>query len=123
MPTSRKEQFLEEQINWFKKQLFDRSSEKLSGDDINILQGSLFNEIENIADHHTAAEESVIIPERKRKKKGRKHIDDKLPRIILTDGYAAYDSVAKEKGLIHAGCMAHLRRYFNDAKKVAQPTH
>lgn len=36
-------EFLEEQINWFKKQLFARSSEKMSSDDINILQGSLFN--------------------------------------------------------------------------------
>ena len=40
--------------------------------------------------------------------------------IILTDGYAAYDGVAAALKLVHAGCMAHARRKFDEAKK-AQP--
>ena len=40
--------------------------------------------------------------------------------IIVTDGYAAYDSVAEALKLVHAGCMAHARRKFDETKK-AQP--
>lgn len=38
--------------------------------------------------------------------------------ILQSDGYAAYDQIGG-KGLIHAGCMAHVRRGFVDALKVA----
>jgi transposase len=38
--------------------------------------------------------------------------------ILVTDGYGAYDGVAEALGLTHAGCMAHCRRYFDEAKKV-----
>jgi transposase len=41
--------------------------------------------------------------------------------ILVTDGYAAYDGAAQTLGLIHAGCMAHARRKFDEAKK-AQPS-
>jgi CheY-like chemotaxis protein len=34
--------------------------------------------------------------------------------ILQTDGYAAYDSVGGP-GLVHAGCWAHVRRYFFEA--------
>jgi transposase len=37
--------------------------------------------------------------------------------ILQTDGYAGYDNAAKGVG-VHAGCWAHLRRYFVDAVKV-----
>ena len=40
--------------------------------------------------------------------------------ILVTDGYAAYDDVAEALKLVHAGCMAHARRKFDEAKK-AQP--
>ena len=40
--------------------------------------------------------------------------------ILVTDGYAAYDGVAEAHKLLHAGCMAHARRKFDEAKK-AQP--
>jgi transposase len=33
------------------------------------------------------------------------------------DGYEAYCAVAEAKGLIHAGCYAHARRRFEDARK------
>jgi transposase len=40
--------------------------------------------------------------------------------ILLTDGYEPYATVAEELGLVHAGCMAHARRRFDEARK-AQP--
>lgn len=39
---------------------------------------------------------------------------------LLSDGYQAYDVVAGTYGLVHAGCLAHVRRYFKDVTK-AQP--
>ena len=38
--------------------------------------------------------------------------------ILQTDGYEAYCAVAQAKGLIHAGCYAHARRRFEDARKA-----
>jgi transposase len=38
--------------------------------------------------------------------------------ILLTDGYAAYDGAAEALKLVHAGCMAHARRRFEDARKA-----
>jgi hypothetical protein len=37
---------------------------------------------------------------------------------LLTDGYDAFDSVAKARNLVRAGCLAHARRYFKDVIKV-----
>jgi transposase len=36
---------------------------------------------------------------------------------LQTDGYEAYGAVAEAKRLIHAGCYAHARRKFEDARK------
>ena len=49
-----------------------------------------------------------------------KHLLTGFKGILLTDGYEVYDTVADGFGLVHAGCVAHLRRYFEDARK-AQP--
>jgi transposase len=38
--------------------------------------------------------------------------------ILLTDGYEPYAIVAAELKLVHAGCMAHARRKFDDARKA-----
>jgi transposase len=38
--------------------------------------------------------------------------------ILQTDGYEAYCAVAQAKELIHAGCYAHARRRFEDARKA-----
>src|SRR5207248_2622801 len=38
--------------------------------------------------------------------------------ILLTDGWEPYDTVAQELGLVHAGCMAHARRKFDEARKA-----
>jgi transposase len=40
--------------------------------------------------------------------------------ILLTDGYEGYAAVAAAQRLVHAGCVAHARRYFENARK-AQP--
>ena len=40
--------------------------------------------------------------------------------ILLTDGYEADNGVAEAQSLVHAGCLAHARRYFKDVTK-AQP--
>ena len=38
--------------------------------------------------------------------------------ILLTDGYEAYEAVVKALGLVHAGCLAHVRRRFDEARKA-----
>jgi transposase len=42
---------------------------------------------------------------------------DGFTGILQTDGYEAYCAVAEAKGIIHAGCYAHARRRFEDARK------
>lgn len=42
--------------------------------------------------------------------------------VLVTDGYAAYDDAAEVLGVTHAGCMAHTRRYFDEAKKTGSET-
>lgn len=37
--------------------------------------------------------------------------------LLQTDGYAGYNHVG-EVGMVHAGCWAHVRRYFIEALKV-----
>jgi transposase len=38
--------------------------------------------------------------------------------ILLTDGYEVYNNVAAAHNLVHAGCLAHARRYFKDVIKT-----
>jgi len=38
--------------------------------------------------------------------------------ILLTDGYEAYAQVAAANSLVHAGCLAHARRKFDEAHKA-----
>lgn len=40
--------------------------------------------------------------------------------LLLTDGYEPYNAVAATLGIVHAGCWAHARRYFDEARR-AQP--
>ena len=42
---------------------------------------------------------------------------DKYRGILQTDGYAAYDVAIREKKILHIGCWAHARRYFEKALK------
>ena len=42
--------------------------------------------------------------------------------ILLTDGYEPYANVAAALKLVHAGCLAHARRYFEAARKASAHT-
>ena len=39
--------------------------------------------------------------------------------VFVTDGHRPYNDAAAALGVTHAGCMAHVRRYFDEARKVA----
>jgi transposase len=43
--------------------------------------------------------------------------------VVLTDGYEPYAAVAQSLGLMHAGCLAHARRKFDEAHKAQPATH
>ena len=38
--------------------------------------------------------------------------------VLVTDGYAGYNAVGRGNQAVHAGCMAHVRRKFDEALKV-----
>lgn len=38
--------------------------------------------------------------------------------LVQSDGYKGYDFLDKEAGVLHAGCLAHVRRKFDEAKKA-----
>ena len=40
--------------------------------------------------------------------------------ILLTDGYEPYAQVAQANSLVHAGCLAHARRKFDEAHKASE---
>lgn len=48
-----------------------------------------------------------------------KRLLDGYQGILLTDGYEAYDATARSLGLVHAGCFAHVRRKFDEARKAS----
>jgi transposase len=39
--------------------------------------------------------------------------------FLQTDGYSGYSRIGDSPGIVHVGCMAHIRRKFYDADKVA----
>jgi transposase len=47
-----------------------------------------------------------------------KRLLDGYQGILLTDGYEPYESVAHALTLTHAGCFAHVRRKFDEARKA-----
>lgn len=38
--------------------------------------------------------------------------------VLMTDGYAPYDTIADRYGLVHLGCWAHARRYLIEAQEA-----
>ena len=89
---------LEEQIIWLKRQVFGRSSEKISKEELNPNQGYLFNEVEVIDEVCPEPDESLVIPEHKRKKKGRKKIDKDLPRVEVIHDLPEHEKVCSKDG-------------------------
>ena len=76
------------------------------------LGGTLIVPLINLLNEHLLAE-SVI------------HCDESRLQVLksdqgtlVTDGYGAYDGAAAVLKLTHAGCMAHARRYFEEARKA-----
>lgn len=47
-----------------------------------------------------------------------KRLLDGYQGILLTDGYEPYAAVAQALNLVHAGCFAHVRRKFDEARKA-----
>ena len=47
-----------------------------------------------------------------------KRLLDDYRGTLLTDGYEAYEVVARTLNLAHAGCFAHVRRKFDEARKA-----
>ena len=41
---------------------------------------------------------------------------------LQSDGYSGYDAVGKRADIVHVGCLAHARRYFDEALKVQKAT-
>ena len=72
--------YLEEQLKLFKDKFFNRTSEKLTPEELG--QMRLFNEIESIIQEEKKSEYTVI-PEHKRRKRGRKALPKDLPREIV----------------------------------------
>lgn len=38
---------------------------------------------------------------------------------LQTDGYKGYDAIGERQGIVHVGCLAHIRRKFSEAHRVA----
>ena len=72
--------YLEEQLKLLKNKFFNRTSEKLTPEELG--QMRLFNEIESIIQEEKKSEYTVI-PEHKRRKRGRKALPKDLPREIV----------------------------------------
>jgi len=89
---------LAEQLDWFKHQLFGRSSEKRKQTDISPDQGRLFNEAEVISDAQAPVSETITIPAHQRNKRGRKKLPAGLPRIDVI-----HDLPEDEKFCAHDG--------------------
>lgn len=74
-------ELLEEENRWLKAQLFGRSSEKSTAEEINPEQAWLFNEAEALARAAESAPQSITIPGHERGKGGRKKLSSALPRV------------------------------------------
>ena len=42
--------------------------------------------------------------------------------FLQSDGYSGYDAVGKRDGIVHIGCLAHARRFFDEALKAQKAT-
>jgi len=69
---------LEEQLQLLRHKCFGASSEKASSDQLH-----LFNEAEASVEPQTAEDDDPVVPEHKRRKRGRKPIDANLPRVTI----------------------------------------
>ena len=76
---------LEQMVSLLQKQLFGRTSEKGVLPDHDQLQ--LFDLKKSTESDRQVAEEKIVIPEHRRKKKGRKPLPPDLPRVDVIHDY------------------------------------
>ena len=96
-------ELLREENRWLKSQLFGRSSEKRTSDEVSPDQARLmFNEAEAIAHTPTpsAAPEVLTIPAHSRKKSGRKALPSDLPRIEVIHDLPEADKHCAQDGSV-----------------------
>ena len=89
---------LEEENRWLKAQLFGRSSEKTSPEDISPDQRWLFNEAETLADAAQSASQTILISAHERRKRGRKRLSPELPRIEVVHDLTDREKVCAKDG-------------------------
>lgn len=90
---------LEEENRWLKLQLFGRSSEKRSAEEVSPDQGRLiFNEAEALAPSLATSPATVTIPQHERKKRGRKAIPAALPRIEVVHDLPDSEKICPHDG-------------------------
>lgn len=66
--------------------------------------------------HDPAAKQVIFDYNRGRSRAGPQDFLQDFEGILQTDGYKVYDELNTENRIIHAGCMAHMRRKFFEAK-------
>jgi len=88
---------LQEQLNLALARRYAASSEKLSPDQIR-----LFDEAEVEADAEPVEDETVIVSEHSRRKRGRKKLPDTLPRVDVVHVLPAEDQVCPHDGNVLA---------------------
>jgi len=88
---------LQEQLNLALARRYAASSEKLSPDQIR-----LFDEAEVEAREEPAEDETTTIPERSRRKRGRKKLPDSLPRVDVIHELAADERLCPHDGNVLA---------------------
>ncbi|HRG29529.1 MAG TPA: IS66 family transposase [Chitinophagales bacterium] len=71
--------------------------------------------------YHAVKKQLILFDYREgRDREGPEALLKNLPGYLQTDGYQVYDSFAKRKDIILLGCMAHMRRKFDEAKQNDQ---
>jgi transposase len=89
---------LEEENSWLKNQLFGRSSEKQTPEDLAPDQARLFNELEAIVAATPQAPETITIPAHDRRKRGRKKLAANSPRVEIVHDIAESQKICRYDG-------------------------
>jgi transposase len=91
---------LEEENRWLKSQLFGRSSEKSTIEDISPDQTWLFNETEALVEAAEAATQSITIAAHVRDRRGRKKLAADLPRVEVVHDLPESEKICSADGTV-----------------------
>ena len=91
---------LEEENRWLKSQLFGRSSEKSTIEDISPDQTWLFNETEALVEAAEAATQSITIAAHVRDRRGRKKLAADLPRVEVVHELPESEKICSADGTV-----------------------